>query len=491
MSINIVFHSTLLPFYVILKITKDLVNIQEIHMKPHAKSETWYVNTLCLFLSSCLLAASLAAAAYLGSFKNLIPDWIDILISPSPLVTDYFQVGSLAAAFFNAGISGLACCLLMLLLRAETDVSTLAGFFLIIAHCFYGLNFLNMWPPMLGILLFCKVYKINFRDNLGMAMFSTAFGPFISELLFRYHVGNVFMNYTLHVDFLDLFYEIAFSTFLGFAIPAMLPGALKLHKGYNLYNGGLAFGLLGLFLYSFMYKTMGIEAPGPVSMIDPVYQAHGNSYAEFIIIFFLILFTILLLWGWYLNDKSFKGYWTLMKSTGHNADFIDEYGMPLVLINMGVYGYMILIYFALVIVFTNGAGFTGATTGVILAALTFTAKGQHPKNIWPILLGFVVLSLVVTGISAFAGREVPWTLSTQGYLNGVAFATGLCPIAGHYGKRYGVLAGFICAVICTSTGVMHGGFMLYNGGLAAGITALILIPCLDYYWKAPLKKEMK
>ena len=30
---------------------------------------------------------------------------------------------------------------------------------------------------------------------------------------------------------------------LGFAIPAMLPGALRLHKGFNLFNGGLAFGL--------------------------------------------------------------------------------------------------------------------------------------------------------------------------------------------------------------------------------------------------------
>ena len=66
-------------------------------------------------------------------------------------------------------------------------------------------------------------------------------------------------------------------------------------------------------------------------------------------------------------------------------------------------------------------------------------------------------------------------------MNGAAFATGLCPIAGHYGKRYGVLAGMMCAVICSSTSAMHGGLMLYNGGLSAGNTALILIPCLEYY----------
>ena len=28
---------------------------------------------------------------------------------------------------------------------------------------------------------------------------------------------------------------------------------------------------------------------------------------------------------------------------------------------------------------------------------------------------------------------------------------------------------------------MHGGFVLYNGGFTAGLTALVLIPILDYY----------
>ena len=47
--------------------------------------------------------------------------------------------------------------------------------------------------------------------------------------------------------------------------------------------------------------------------------------------------------------------------------------------------------------------------------------------------------------------------------------------------RYGILAGALCAVICTVTAEMHGGFVLYNGGFTAGLTALVLIPILDYY----------
>ena len=37
------------------------------------------------------------------------------------------------------------------------------------------------------------------------------------------------------------------------------------------------------------------------------------------------------------------------------------------------------------------------------------------------------------------------------------------------------------AIICQSTAGMHGGFVLYNGGFTAGLTALVLLPILDFY----------
>ena len=86
-----------------------------------------------------------------------------------------------------------------------------------------------------------------------------------------------------------------------------------------------------------------------------------------------------------------------------------------------------------------------------------------------------------------AGIDVPWALSTQAYINGLAFATGLCPIAGSYGFKYGVIAGLVSAIICTSTAAMHGGFVLYNGGFNAGLAAIILIPIFDFYKIQPKK----
>ena len=164
------------------------------------------------------------------------------------------------------------------------------------------------------------------------------------------------------------------------------------------------------------------------------------------------------------------------------ADFIQEYGPGCVYINLGLHGLLLLAYMDGVILLTEGVGFTGPTLGVLLAALSFTAGGQHPKNVWPILAGFGLLWLAVFGLYALGDRSAPWTLSTQGYINGVALGTGLCPFAGCYGKRAGILAGVICAAICTSVSVIHGGLVLYNGGMSAGFTALILTPLLDHYY---------
>ena len=451
-------------------------------MDHNIKKSSWFIKAICFNFSICFFLASFAATVYLNLWGHVWKDFVKLMVQPGPLVTDYFMLGNIASAFLNAGICGMTFTLLMIYLKAECRPSYLAGYFLVVAHCFYGLNFLNMWPPVLGILLFTKVFKIGFRHNLDMAMFSTAFGPFISEMLFRYHVWNYYIAYEVQVSILGFIYVIIFSIFLGFAIPAMLPGALKLHKGFNLYNGGLAFGLLGLFIYAFMYKTMGIEPPHATPTPNVIYASHTNSYQIFSTWFFVVVFALFILWGWYLNGKSFKGYKELLKSTGHTADFFAEYGAPKVVLNIGFYGLVVFTYFLLVISLTDGAGFTGPTVGVILAAMTFSSQGQHPANVWPIFLGYVALSLFVMLMCTISGVDLPWTLSTQGYLNGAAFATGLCPIAGRYGKRYGVIAGVLAAIICTSTSSMHGGLMLYNGGLTTGITALIMVPCLEYYW---------
>ncbi len=81
----------------------------------------------------------------------------------------------------------------------------------------------------------------------------------------------------------------------------------------------------------------------------------------------------------------FQGYGELIRDTGHQSDFAAKYSMPVCLINIGLVGTCFLLYLDVIMVYTEGVGFTGATIGVVLAAMTFTCMGQHPGNIWPIL----------------------------------------------------------------------------------------------------------
>ena len=46
----------------------------------------------------------------------------------------------------------------------------------------------------------------------------------------------------------------------------------------------------------------------------------------------------------------------------------------------------------------------------------------------------------------------------------------------------GMIAGMLHAILVTTVVTFHGGFVLYNGGYTAGITAIILVPVLEYFF---------
>ncbi len=437
--------------------------------------------TLSFFIATpiAIWVTGIDSAAFL---KNLL----SLLTGPSKLVTDYFSLGCLASTMFNAAICGLACTLILDFSRARANSTTFAAYMLVIAHCFYGLNFINMWFPFLGVIVYCLVTKRHLGENLHIAMFSTALAPFFSDFLFFYPPGR---SLTIgSVSVLGIFLSIAFGIVSGFLTAALIPGTAPFHKGFSMYKAGLALGLLGIFVYCFLYKTLGIAPHGNLVPPDNTVELFGNTYYIFMNVFFSFIFLSALILGFFLNGKSFKNYDHLISCSGHGLDFADKFGMPLCLINFGIYGFCILAYLNVIFYLPtiipflpDGVGFTGPTAGVVFAALTFAADGQHPRNVAPIALGYTLLFTVVCAICLISGTEIPWTLSTQGYINALAFATGLCPIAGVYGWKYGVIAGVVSAIICTSTAAMHGGFVLYNGGFNAGLAAMFLIPIFDFY----------
>ena len=468
-----------------------MCKVNEISINPPSKVlSDKLIRSYPLLVSLFFLLATPVAVLYTGEWDFFDNLW-RILTSPCQLITDYFALGGLGSTLFNAAACGLIANLMIYVCRAEAHATVLAGYMLIVAHCFYGLNFLNMWPPFFGVIIYCLVMKQPLSKNIHIAFFSTALAPFVSEVLFRYSIGS-YDPTVARTSWVGVALALVCGLAVGFVVPALLPGTTKMHRGYSLYKAGLAIGILGIFIHAFMHNTLGIDHIGDFIIENPSYYAMPYAYRGFMNVFFAILFGVTFVAGFILNGRSVSGYRRLLGCTGYGTDFTDKFGMPLCMINIAVYGLCILAYLNLIFILPeifpmlpSGVGFTGPTVGVVFAALTFAADGQHPRNVLPIVVGYVTLFATVVVICLISGFDIPWTLSTQAYINAIAFATGLCPIAGKYGFGYGVLAGLLSAVICTATADMHGGFVLYNGGFTAGLTALVLMPILDFYKVKP------
>ena len=120
-------------------------------------------------------------------------------------------------------------------------------------------------------------------------MFATCFSPFVWELLFRYTQGDGYVAGEGHHPVKGAFLTLGFLLLIAVIAPAVLPGVKAWHKGYNLYNGGLAYGLLGFLMFNFLYKTMGIDAPEKLILANAVYDRYGRSYRLFANLFFVLL----------------------------------------------------------------------------------------------------------------------------------------------------------------------------------------------------------
>lgn len=425
------------------------------------------VKAIRLFLLASS-AAYLIAALLVPDRGEMLTGLARILMSPAQLTKDDFIIGSISGTFLNVGLVGMVCAAMTCLPGAVVNGGTIAAYFLTTGFSFWGINFLNMWPFFLGVMLHALVKREPFAKYVNLAMFATALCPLASELLLRYPNSEEIHGVTLTGVVLML----AVGMLIGFMTPAMAAHSPNVHKGYDLYSAALPGVLLGVMAVAILYKTLGHDVPAITATL-------GDSHPGVVWTFCGIFFGLCVLAGFWLNGNSFKGYTALLRDTGHKSDFTAKYGPGLAIMNVGFYGLFICAYYIVV----ANASFNGVTMGIIFCMVCFGANGAHPGNVWPIMVGYVLSSVAATQIGGG-----PFPINAQAILVGLCFASGLAPIAGAYGWEAGILSGAAHYCLVTSIPAFHGGFSLYNGGFTALVVATILVPQLETFCKT---KEQK
>ncbi len=431
--------------------------------KINALSESDFLKALFGFFT----VAFLAAALLMPDRAQMISGLQRIISQPNKISTNYFYLGGFAATFLNMGLVALSCLALYVLFGATANnVSTLA-FLLTLGFTSWGINILNMWPSVLGVMLYCLVKKEKFSSNVNVMLFSTGIAPLISELMVRYpHPEAVGFNLT------GVILALVVGLAIGFFLSAGLAHAPKVHKGFDLYNAAVPVGMTAFFLQAVLYKSMGVALPAA-----PAAETLQVASRLMVNVFCGVVFGVLVVVAFLMGCKP-KDYWNLMVDPENAASFSAAYGKAAFLMNVGVYGLFILGYYNLI-----DASFNGITFGIIFCMLACCNSGSHPGSVLPIILGYVAASVVYRGLSGLAGGTFTGAINAQAIMVGLCYANGLSPISRKYGWAYSFVAGIMHYTLVTSVPMLHGGYCLYNGGFTAAFVCLLLIPILERFAK--------
>ena len=424
------------------------------------------------FITLCFLVAAVCMPDRAKMFTGL---W-NIISQPSKISANYFAMGGYAATFLNMALVALLSLGLFFVFKGTpNNVSTLA-FLLTLGFGSWGINVLNIWPTVFGVILYGLVKKEKLGSLVNAMLFSTGIAPLITELMIRYLTPEN-IGFSWQGILLSLFVGLI----IGFFLPAGLAHSPKVHKGFDLYSAALPIGMTAFFLNAILYKTMGRTLPQALSDLDPATMQVAS--ASTVNIFCLIVFGLCVVAAFLLGCKP-KDYWKLLSDPATVTNFSSTYGNATFLMNAGVFGLFILGYYNLI-----GANFNGITFGIIFCMLATCNSGSHPGNVWPIMLGYAVASVVFGWLSPLVGGSFTFKINAQAIVVGLCYANGLSPIADKYGWRYGFIAAIMHYLLVTSVPTLHGGYCLYNGGFTAALICLILVPELERFFKT--KEERK
>ena len=442
--------------------------------KIKSLSEGSFLKLLFAFLSLCFVVA----AFLMPDREHMLTGLWSILSQPNKISANYFAMGGYAATFLNMGLVGFLCLGLFLVFKSTpNNVSTLAVI-LTIGFCSWGINVLNMWFSILGVVLYGLVKREKMGGLVNAMLFSTGIAPLITDLLIRYPNAEV-----IGFNWLGLGLAVVVGVIIGFFLPAGLAHSPKVHKGFDLYSAALPIGMTAFLLNGILYKTMGISLPKALSDLEAAsMQVASQSIVN---IFCLVVFGLCVVFAFLMGCRP-RDYWQLLKDPELVTNFSSTYGNATFLMNLGVFGLFILGYYNLI-----GANFNGITFGIIFCMLSTCNSGSHPGNVWPIMAGYAAASVVFGWVAPMLGGNFAMKINAQAICVGLCYANGLSPIADKYGWRYGFVAAILHYLLVTSVPNLHGGFCLYNGGFTAALICMMLVPELERFFRTKEERRAR
>lgn len=142
----------------------------------------------------------------------------------------------------------------------------------------------------------------------------------------------------------------------------------------------------------------------------------GEGYPLVTNVFCIVVFVLAIVLGLSLGG-SFKTYGKLLRDSGFGADYGAGYGVGTGILNFGIYGLFIVLYYNLI-----GANWNAATIGCVFCMVCCCFKGSHPGNVWPIMVGYVAASFATKGLCAALGTDFTTAINAQAIVIGLCFA---------------------------------------------------------------------
>ena len=162
-------------------------------------------------------AAFLIAAFFMPDRGTIVADFWQILSQPSKLTCSYFAIGGYAATFLNMGLVGLISLLLFVVFKGTPNNASTLAFILTLGFGSWGINILNIWPTVFGVMLYGIVKKEKFGGLVNAMLFSTGIAPLLTDLMIRYpHAEVIGFNPT------GIGLSLLVGAIIGFFLPAGL-----------------------------------------------------------------------------------------------------------------------------------------------------------------------------------------------------------------------------------------------------------------------------